>query len=387
MKRRFCDRLRIMLLPALVLAVFLSTPRTSLAQRKSKAGAFESPTEGKDNDVRITISAELVSLTVTVTDKQGHYVAGLDRGAFAVYEDDVRQEISFFSDRDAPASVGVVFDVSGSMRGEKITRARDALARFIQTGHPEDEYSLISFDNSARLLLDRTRDSEALLAQFGHFNPQGDTALYDAVAFGLEALADGRYAKRALIVISDGEDNHSSSTFNQVKRKSQEAGVTIYTILIGPPLPRSNGGMVMDQLASASGGKSFFPGNAEAMIEAFERIALELRHQYSIGYTPTNIAMGGQWRRLKVTVTPPARSPRLIVRSRKGYYALAHLAGSDESATRDGIDDQPGHCRGRVFISVPVKDALSVLCEICNRRLYRPEMRAASAEPETGSRR
>ncbi len=322
MKRRFYDLHRITFLSALVL--FLSAaPQTSLAQQRLKAGAFAPPTEERESDNHITINTELVSLTVTVIDKQGRYISGLDRGAFAVYEDGVRQEISFFSDRDAPVSVGVVFDVSGSMRGEKIIRARDALARFIRTSHPEDEYSLISFDKSARLLVDRTRDDGALLAQFGNVNPQGNTALYDAVAFGLDALADGRYAKRALIVVSDGEDNHSRYSFSQVKRKSQELGVTIYTILIGPPPPRSNGGMIMDQLASASGGKSFFPGDSEAMNEAFERIALELRHQYSIGYAPTNVARGGEWRRLKVTVTQPAGSPRLVVRSRKGYYAVA----------------------------------------------------------------
>ncbi len=335
MKRQFRDLCRITLLSALILAAFLSfAPQTSLAQQKLKADAFAPTATGK-NDSRITISTELVSLTVTVMDKQGRYVPGLDRGAFAVYEDDMRQEISFFSDRDAPASVGVVFDVSGSMRGERIIRARDALDRFIQTSHPEDEYSLISFNGAARLLLERTRDSEALLAQFGHINPQGNTALYDAVAFGLDALAHGRYAKRALIVISDGEDNHSRSTFNQVKRKLQESGVTTYTILIGPMLPRSNSGMIMDQLATTSGGKSFFPGNAEAMSEAFERIALELRRQYSVGYAPSNITNDGRWRRLKVAVTPPAGSPRLIVRSRKGYYAGAGQARTDGRAADD----------------------------------------------------
>jgi Ca-activated chloride channel homolog len=321
MKRQFCDRRRIILLSALVLFL-AAAPQISLAQQKLKRPALPQTTSEKKNDDRISINTDLVSLTVSVMDKRGRYVTGLDRGAFAVYEDDVRQEISFFSDRDAPVSVGVVFDVSGSMRGEKIIRAREAFALFIRTSHPEDEYSLISFDKSARLLLDRTRDSEALLSQLGHIDPQGDTALYDAVAFGLDALADSRYSKRALIVISDGEDNHSRSSFNQVKRKLRESGVTIYTILIGLLPPRSNGGMIMDQLASTSGGKSFSPGNAEAMSEAFERIALELRHQYSIGYAPTNIAGGGEWRRLKVIITPPAGSPRLTVRSRKGYYAL-----------------------------------------------------------------
>lgn len=327
MKRQFCDLCRTTLLFGLVLFVFLSVAaRTSLAQQKLKTTAYAPATTGKDEDGRITISTELVSFTVTVTDKQGRHVDGLDRGAFAVYEDDVRQEISFFSNRDAPASIGVVLDVSASMRGEKIARAREALARFVQTSHPEDEYSLVSFNESAEVLLDRTSDSETLLARFGRISPQGFTALYDGVALGLEALAHGRYSKRALIVISDGEDNRSRSTFNQVKRKLQESGVTVYTILIGPLLPRSNGGAVMDELASASGGKSFFPGGAEAMSESFERIALELRRQYSLGYTPTNVAADGRWHHLKVIVTPPARSPRLTVRNRKGYYAVAGLA-------------------------------------------------------------
>lgn len=324
MERQSYDTSRIE--PLIVLAaaaLLLIAPRTSLAQQKSKAAAFAPPAVEREKENRISISTELVSFTVTVTDKQGRYIAGLDRSAFALYEDDMRQEASFFSDRDAPASIGVVFDVSGSMRGEKIIRARDALARFIQTSHPEDEYSLISFNGSPRLLLDRTRDSEALLSAFGGVNPGGSTALYDAVALGVEALSHSRYAKRALIVISDGEDNQSRSTFNQVKRKLEESGLTIYTILIGPLLPRSNGGAVMDHLASASGGKSLFPGNAEAMSENFERIALELRHQYSIGYIPANITNDGRWRRIKVTVAAPAGSPCFVVRNRKGYYAVA----------------------------------------------------------------
>lgn len=333
MKKHFYRFRRATLLPVLVLAAVLSVAlQPALAQQKLKATTF-APAVEKEHDGCITISTELVSFAVTVTDKQGRHVDGLDRSAFAVYEDDVRQEISFFSDRDAPASIGVALDVSASMRGEKITRARDALARFIQTSHPEDEYSLISFNESAEVLLDGTSDGEALLARFDRISPQGYTALYDGVALGLEALAHGRYAKRALIVISDGEDNRSRSTFNQVKRKLQESGVTIYTILIGPPLPRSNGGAVMDELASASGGKSFFPSNAEAMSESFERIALELRRQYSLGYAPATVTADGRWRRLKVIVTPPAGAPRLSVRSRKGYYAASSLAACHESAT------------------------------------------------------
>ena len=328
-------------LSALVMAAVLSlATQTAPAQQKVKAAGFASPTAGKDDEGCLAISTELVSFTVTVTDKEGRHVEGLDRGAFAVYEDDVRQEIGFFSDRDAPASIAVVLDVSGSMRGEKIARAREAVARFVRTSHPEDEYSLISFNGSAELLLEGTNDIEALLARFGRISPQGYTALYDGVALGLKALAHGRYSRRALIVISDGEDNRSRSTFDSVRRMLQESGVTVYTILIGPLLQHSSGGAVMDELATASGGKSFFPGDGEAMSESFERIALELRRQYSLGYTPTNVSADGRWHHIKVIVTPPAGLPRLSVRNRKGYYAVAGPANRHGPANGEEIGDQ-----------------------------------------------
>jgi Ca-activated chloride channel homolog len=321
MKSRFSVLLRSILLSLLVPAASLSVPQTSLAQQKLKGAAHARPTGGNENDGHITISTELVSFAVTVMDKRGRYAAYLDRDAFTVYEDDVRQEIGFFSNLDAPASIGVLFDVSSSMSGEKLSRSREALARFIRTSHPEDEYSLITFDDSARLVLDRARDGGSLLSQFGGASTDGNTALYDAVALGIEALARSRYGKRALIVISDGEDNRSRSTFNEIKRKLQESGVTIYTIVIGSLLPRSNGRAIMNQLASVSGGKSFFPNSIEAMSESFEQIAVELRHQYSIGYVPPGVTNDGRWRRLKVVVAPPAETQRLIVRTRKGYYS------------------------------------------------------------------
>src|SRR5262245_11739712 len=320
---------RIILLSTLVLAVFLSARQTLLAQQKLKGAALARLTAEKENSGQITIRTELVSFTVTVMDKRGRYAAGLDRSAFTVYEDDVQQEIGYFSNIDSPASICVIFDVSSSMSGEKMHRAREALARFIQTSHPGDEYSLITFNDSAQLLLDRERDGGALLSQFSGASTAGNTALYDAVALGIETLARSRYEKRALIVISDGEDNRSRSTFNGIKRKLQETDVTTYTFVIGPLLPRSNGRTVMNQLASVSGGKSFFPNNLKALSESFEQIALELRRQYSIGYVPSKITNDGRWRRLKVIVTPPAESPRLIVRCRKGYYLAAGRYGSD----------------------------------------------------------
>ena len=208
------------------------------------------------------------------------------------------------------------------MTDEKIMRAREALRHFIQTSHEEDEYFLIGFNERPQLLLEGVRGSEAMLARISGIEPQGNTALYDAIAFGLEQVKRSRLNKRALIVISDGEDNHSRLDSGDVKRMLREADLTVYTILIGPLRPRSNGGAVMDGLAFATGGKSYFPGNAEKMIEAFEQVALELRRQYSIGYTPSNFVADGKWRRIEVKVTPPPGFQRLVARSRKGYYPL-----------------------------------------------------------------
>jgi Ca-activated chloride channel family protein len=274
------------------------------------------------------MATELVSVRVTVTDQGGRAIEGLGKDDFKVYEDKVEQPVSFFSDEDTPASVGVVFDTSSSMSGSKIMRAEEALARFIQTSHEQDEYFLIGFSSSAQLLLDGVRDGQAVLNRFNNVSPEGETALYDAVYLGIEKVSQGTYPKRAIILISDGEDNHSRRSFDELRRKLQESDVAIYPIGIAgnSPSPKSritaNGPFLMDRLASISGGKSFWPVSAEKMNEAFERIALELRRQYSIGYLPSNFVADGKWRRIKVAVTDTHKFSRLSVRSREGYYAV-----------------------------------------------------------------
>ena len=303
--------------------ILIASPQPPLAQQRGGAFAPAPPLKGAEGKP-IAVSTELVSLQVSVTDKKSRSVPGLNQGDFAIYEDGVRQEISFFSDQDAPAAVGFVLDVSSSMNGEKIRRARDAVARFIPTSHEDDEYFLIGFNERPQLLLEGARGSEAMLARISGVWPHGATALYDAVAFGLDQIARSHLRKRALIVVSDGEDNSSLLDLGRVRRALRESDVIIYTVLIGPLRPRSNGGMVMDELASASGGKSYFPSDSEGMSETFEQIALELRRLYSIAYTPSNFVADGKWRRIEVKVTPPPGFPRLVARSRKGYYALGH---------------------------------------------------------------
>lgn len=289
------------------------------------------PIQGLENKPEITVETDLVTLTLTVTDYYGRYVSGLTKEAFTVYDDKKEQEITFFSDTDAPVSIGILFDVSGSMSGEKILKARNALERFIYTSHPRDEYYLIAFNKRAQLLMDRTRDGEAVLNKLTLVEPKHNTALYDACYLGVERVTRGTHQKKALLIISDGQDNASRYNFKEVRRLMKESDVVIYSVGImdgrdASSMTGMQGQAFLDELSGVTGGKSFYPSSAVEMDEIFERIALELRHQYSVGYTPENFTPDGEWHRVKVKVKPPRGLPRLTVRHREGYYATPKTA-------------------------------------------------------------
>lgn len=280
----------------------------------------------EDPDERIRVKTDLVSLTLTVTDPYGRYVSGLSKGAFTIFDNNQEQEITYFSDADAPVSVGIVFDVSGSMSGDKINKARKALERFIGTSHPSDEYFLIAFNNRAQLLMDRTRDGEAVIRKLTLVKPKENTALYDAVYLGVERVTRGTHQKRAMLIISDGQDNASRYNFGEVRRLMKESDVVTYSVgIMDRGDSASSLGMqgqaFLDELSSVTGGKAFYPQTDIEMDEIFERIALELRNQYSIGYVPKDFQPDGKWRKVKVKIKPPRGLPRLTVRSREGYYA------------------------------------------------------------------
>ncbi|HEX9543708.1 MAG TPA: VWA domain-containing protein, partial [Pyrinomonadaceae bacterium] len=249
--------------------------RVTIAASLVLAGAIVAASQAQRTagDERVMVDTDLVTLSVSVTNAEGQAIPGLEKSAFTVFDNKSPQTISFFSDDDAPASIAIVFDTSGSMSGRKIARAKEALADFIQTGHDRDEYFLIDFDSQARLLLDRTRDGDALLRKLTYAEPHGNTALYDAVYLGIERLMRGAYQKRAIILISDGEDNDSRYSFNELRRSLRESDVTIYAIGVSTNfLPRKgglNGRETLEELASVSGGKAFFPNSASEMIEAF----------------------------------------------------------------------------------------------------------------------
>lgn len=280
------------------------------------------PLPRQNNDPPVVIHTDLVTVIVNVTDRGGLQVSGLDKRAFTVYDDKLPQEIKFFSDADTPVSLAIIFDTSNSMSGDKILRARDALASFVKSTHREDEYFLISFSDRAKLLMDRTRDADAMIAKFTYVQPRGETALYDATYLGVEKVTLGSRTRRAILLITDGNDTCSRYTFKDLRRSLQESDVVLYAIGI-LPFSRSEariGRNTLEQLAAVTGGKAFFPSGRAEMTEAFDRIAVDLRSQYSIGYRPTDLTGDRRWHRIKIGVIPPDRM-RLRVRNREGFYA------------------------------------------------------------------
>jgi len=301
------------------------TPTSTDQQKPSTK--IQLPEGGVDDKAPIVTNTDLVSFNVTVTDIYGRFVSGLSKNAFSIFDEKSQRDITFFSDEDAPVSVGILFDVSGSMSGDKVHRARDALAHFIQTSHDRDEYFLIGFNSRAQLLMDRTRDGQAVLDKLTFVQTKNNTALYDACYLGVERVQRGTHPKRALLLISDGQDNNSRYTFNELRRVLKESDVVLYAIgILGGSDVGSALGMegqgILDELAAVSGGKAFYPRSGAEMDDIFEQIALELRHQYSIGYKPEGF--DGKWHKIKVKVAPPRGLPRLFVRSKEGYFAIAN---------------------------------------------------------------
>jgi len=305
------------------------TPPASDGKKPSKETRIQLPEGEVGPQDPVITNTDLVTFNVTVTDIYGRFVSGLSKNAFSVVDEKAPQEITCFSDEDAPVSVGILFDVSGSMGGDKLHRARDALAHFIQTSHDRDEYFLIGFNSRAQLLMDRTRDGQAVLDKLTFVQTKNNTALYDACYLGVERVQRGTHPKRALLLISDGQDNNSRYTFSELRRVLKESDVVLYAIgILGGSDMGSALGMegqgVLDELAGVSGGKAFYPRSGAEMDDIFEQIALELRHQYSIGFKPKEFLTDGKWHKIKVSVHPPRGLPRLFVRTKDGYFALAN---------------------------------------------------------------
>jgi Ca-activated chloride channel homolog len=269
------------------------------------------------------VQVDTVYVKVSVADPLNRYVTGLEKENFKIYEDNVEQSVAHFSQKSAPISIGLIFDISGSMRFAGNFRiGKTWLLHFLQSSleirNPLDEYSLITFNKTINLVkafADNTGDVQSELALQ---KPGGWTALFDAVYRGLDHLKQGRNEKKALIVISDGEDNRSRYTFADVRELSKECDVQIYGI--GLSGPESNGSGNIRGLVGLSGGRVFFSGLGD-LGYYFDLIHAELRSQYLLGYVPSNRARNGQWRQIKIKVDAPKGLPKLSIKAKSGYYA------------------------------------------------------------------
>jgi Ca-activated chloride channel family protein len=268
-----------------------------------------------------------VVVNVTVTDPFDRIVTGLEQSNFQVFDEKVEQKIEAFSTEDAPISVGLIFDSSGSM-SDKIQKSKEAALQFFKTSNPQDEFMLINFSDRPNLITGFTSKFENIQDRLLFVKAGGRTALLDAIYLGLSEMKKATTNRRALLVISDGGDNHSRYTENDIKRAVRESDVQIYAVGIFEPLssrartPEEAGGPgLLADLAEVSGGRMFSVEDANELPDIAEKISIELRNQYVIGYHPSNLVRDGRWRRIKVKLDPPRGLPPLQVYARTGYYA------------------------------------------------------------------
>jgi len=266
------------------------------------------------------VDVETVFVKVSVTDPLNRYVTGLEKEHFKIYEDNVEQAITHFSQQSAPISAGIIFDVSASMKdNNNIRKAKNAIARFLESGNPEDENFLITFNNKANLAQDFTDQSTSLQNEAAFQKPGGTTALYDAVYMGLDKIKEGRREKKALIIITDGEDNSSRYSAGEVREFAKEMDVQVYAI--GEEGTLGTGRFEIQNIVNLTGGRAFFPNNFGELDYYIDLIHAELRSQYVLGYNPTNKTHDGKWRRIKVKLDAPQGLPKLIVKAKEGYNA------------------------------------------------------------------
>jgi Ca-activated chloride channel homolog len=270
----------------------------------------------------IRVDSTLILVPVTVTDPLNRPVSGLERENFRVYDDRIEQSISQFAMDDEPIAIGFVFDTSGSM-GSKLDRSRMAAAEFLRTSDPQDEFCLVTFDNAPRLLVPLTHDSAEIQNKLMFSKSKGSTALLDAIYLALHEMRKSKKNKKALLVISDGGDNHSRYTEAEVKRVVQESDVLIYAIGVfggGISSEEYGGPYLLSKIAEQTGARLFEAIPSELPDTAL-RIGLDLRNRYVLGYAPRDQRRDGRYHRIQVKVLPPRGLPKLKPHWRLGYYA------------------------------------------------------------------
>ncbi len=280
-----------------------------------------------DRRADIRVDTTLVLIPVAVTDPMSRFVTGLDKENFKLYEDKIEQDIQQFSAEDAPLSIGVVFDTSGSM-GSKLNKSREAVKQFLKTANPEDEFFLIQFNDRPEMVVGFTPDTEEIQNRLTFVQSKGRTALLDGVYMAMNQMKKAHNPRKAILIISDGGDNSSRYTESEVKNAVREADVQIYAIGIFEPMgsrgrtpEELNGPGLLNEITDQTGGRHFAVDNLAELPDVAAKIGIELRNQYVLGYSPKNASRDGKYRRVLVKLVETTGLPPLKAMFRIVYYA------------------------------------------------------------------
>ena len=300
-------------------------PSTIATQDETAASAEAAPAAAFERPIRIDV--DLVLVNVSVIDPYNRFVTGLSQEHFRLFEDKEAQGITHFSNEDVPISIGLVFDASGSM-SDKIDKARMSVMQFFRMSNPADEFFLIGFNDRPFQVSGFTTDPIELQNKLNFTEAKGRTSLFDAMYLGLHEMSKAKYARKVLLVISDGGDNHSRYSERDIKRAVQESDVQIYAIGIYEPYSSRSrtpeelaGPSLLTNIAESTGGRQFPVENLNDLPDIARKIGRELRSVYVLGYRPTNDTRDGKWRKIQVKLQAPRGLPPLQLFNKSGYYA------------------------------------------------------------------
>jgi Ca-activated chloride channel homolog len=318
-----------------------------MAQGPTPDAARTTSPQKKSDQYKINVNVNLVVLHATVVDKKGRMINDLTEKDFRVLEDGVQQKLAVFSHADIPVTMGIDIDDSGSMR-DKRAAVNEAALTFVKTSNPDDQVFVVNFNDEYYLDTpgNFASNMEELKAALAKIDSRGGTALYDAVSASLDHLKLGNRDKKAILIISDGEDNASRYSFTDLLKQAQQSNAVIYCIgLLGEEHPgglfKIHGGgdkqaaKILRDLAEATGGKAYFPRSLDQVEPICVAIARDIRNQYTLGYYPTNAKKDGTFRRVQIELSNHHDSRHYIVRTRPGYYAPKGKGAQAVAASRE----------------------------------------------------
>ena len=318
-----------------VVGLLIAAPGSSSPDDDKVAISPRAKTSDKDTATPVVqprsgslrVDTTLVQINVTVTDPLNRFVTGLEKEHFRLFEDKAEQKILDFSSEDAPLSIGLVFDTSGSM-GPKLQKSRQAAVQFFKTANPEDEFFLVEFNDRPELVVPFTADTEDIQNRLEFAQSKGKTALLDGVYMAMNQMKKARNPRKAILIISDGGDNNSRYTESEIKNAVREADVQIYGIGIFEPIgsrgrtpEEQMGPGLLSEVAELTGGRSYNVENLNELADIAAKIGIELRNQYVLYYSSTNQTRDGKYRHVNVKLVQPRGLPPLKAYFRLGYYA------------------------------------------------------------------